>query len=70
MGLKNKEVKKKIYSAFRWCVICDSAMYWDKINKYKLIYFCFSYVVCGGTPCFLVTVRGSKAELNLLASYS
>lgn len=29
-----------------------------------------TYVVCGGTPCFLVTVRGSKAELNLLASYS
>jgi len=42
----------------------------DKINKYKVTYFCFSYVICGGTPCFLVTVRGSKAEVNLLASYS
>ncbi|KDR14373.1 tetratricopeptide repeat protein 4 isoform X2 [Zootermopsis nevadensis] len=29
-----------------------------------------SYVVCGGTPCFLVTVRGSKAECCLLARYS
>lgn len=29
-----------------------------------------SYVVYGGTPCFLVVVRGSKVEQNLLARYS
>jgi hypothetical protein len=23
-GLKNKKSEKNIYSAFRWCVICDS----------------------------------------------